>query len=119
MDLLEHLDQRVHLDTKDLLVLLVCLDNVVYLDLRDPREAEATLDFLDLKDQLASKESVDLKALPDHLDPLVRLEVPETLVSLDLLVNLVQQELWDREEHLDPRACKVSQDRLVFPECQV
>lgn len=90
MALLEKLGLKVHLVTKDPLVLLDYLVNVVHLDQLEIKEEEAILDYLDPKDQLEKLETVDLKELLGLLDRLVKLEAREILDRLDLLVNLEQ-----------------------------
>lgn len=87
MDLLEKLGQKEHPDTKDPLVLLDCLDNVVHLDLLEIRAEEVTLDCQDPKDHLGKLETADLRELLDLLDHLVKLEALEIQDNLDLLVN--------------------------------
>jgi hypothetical protein len=112
-------DLRVPLVTRDHQVLLVYQDNVVYLDLKGPREAEVTQDFLDLRVMWVNKVNEDPKVYLDLLDPLEKLEVLETQDRPDLQEKLEHLELWDPVDHLDLRVCKGSLDLLVYLVCLV
>jgi len=51
----------------------------------------------------------------DHLERQVALEI---MVNLGPLVNLGLLGRWEKEVHLDPRACRVSLDHLVSLACR-
>jgi len=92
MDLLVCLEQKVHLVTRVLLVLLVYLEREEFQALQETRVDEETLDCLVWKDHLVRWEKEDLKELLDRLGPQVKLE------ALEILVNLDPQERWEQQE---------------------
>jgi hypothetical protein len=85
----DHLEKRVHPDTRAHRAWLVYPANVVFLVKPVLREEEETLVYQDLKDPQASKEKEDSKDWEDPRVHLVKLEALEIRAHLAQPENLV------------------------------
>lgn len=117
MGLLENLDPRAHLGTKDLQVLSVFLDREECLGQPALRVAVVIQAYLVQKERWVRWEKGGLRVLLDLLDLLVRLAAQVIQANLDLQERLVPQEPWETEDHLEHRVCKASLDHREFLAC--
>ena len=75
------------LESKDLVVVQVCLDPMAALVAQVNKACKARLDFLEHKDHKENKEDPDGLVSPEHLESAVH---QDSLVQLDLEENLVK-----------------------------